>query len=279
MTLKIRNRILKFFMYVSIASIAFSVLALIFTLINGYLIPPPDLRIPKFLASKFFRNFYFLNQNLVPTLISFFLLEIYVPVVLFFIFRYFENTQSSEIIFFSAFLLGILCEAARFYTICFGVWQTFTNLLIFLGNIVLFGRLLTPLSFACASIFSETEQRQDIERNYLIMIVSAFLFALIIPLNTGRISSAGLVTESFMKLLNGARFILIILATFSFYVRSVKHANRDFISIGLFIFELYAGYVFLICSDNYFFMILGAGLLYSGTYFYLKGLHKMYMWL
>lgn len=279
MTLKIRNRILKFFMYVSLASIAFSVLALIYTLAKGYLIPPPTLRIPDYLNSEFFRNFSFTKQNLIPTLISFFLLAVYVPVVLFFIFRYFENTQSSEIIFFSAFLLGILCEAARFYTICFGVWQTFTNLLIFLGNIVLFGRILAPLSFACASIFSETEQRQDIERNYLIMVVSAFLFALIIPLNTGRISSAGLVTEGFMTLLNAARFILIILAVFSFYVRSVKHANKDFIPIGLWIFALYAGYVLLICADNYVFIAFGAGLLYAGTYFYLKDLHKMYMWL
>lgn len=274
MTLKVRNRFFQIFMCISIASLIISLAVFIFTIAGDHLVSPPALRIPLFL-----NKIPFAKQDIVPTLISFAFLGIYVPAVFFFIFRYFENTQASEIIFFSAFLLSVLCEVARFYTICFGVWQTFTNLLIFLGNIVLFGRILAPLSFVCASILSEPEQQQDIEKNYIFMIVVAFVFAMIIPLNTAKISSTGRVFESFSLTLTGVKFLLIILATFSFFIRSLKHENNDFISLGLWIFVLYIGYLLLISADNYFFLIFGAGFLFTGTYFYLKDMHKMYMWI
>lgn len=274
MTLKARNWIFQIFLYISFASLIISLTVFFLTLARGTLAPLPSFRLPAFMS-----KLPFAKQNIVPTFISLFFLGLYVPVVLFYIFRYFENTQSSEIIFFSAFLFGILCEAARFYTICFNVWETFTNLLIFLGNIVLFGRIIAPLSFVCASILSESEQRQDIERNYMLVTVSSFIFAIVIPLNTAKISSTGLVIESSMALLNCARFILIILSAISFYIKSIRHANKDYIFAGNWMLALYLGYALLVSADNYLFMILGTGFLYTGTYFYLKTLHKMYMWL
>ncbi len=274
MTLKVRNQIFKIFLYFSIASIILSIAAVIYLALSRNIISLPAFRIPQILNKI---PFAVENQN--ATFISFFILGLYVPLAIFFIFRYFENTQSSEIIFFSAFLLSVLCEVARFYTLCFGIWETFTNLLIFLGNIVLFGRILAPLSFVCASLLSEPEQQQDIERNYTLMIVTAFVFALIIPLNTAKISSNGRVFESFSFPLAGIKFLLIILAAISFYIRSFKHENRDYIPLGLWILLLYVGYSILISADNYLFMILGTLLLFSGTFFYLKDLHKMYMWL
>lgn len=274
MTLKVRNKFMKIFMYVSIISLILSLTVFLSALLLGKSVSTPDLRFPLFISEiPFFR------QDLVPTVISFALLFLYVPAVIFYMFRYFENTQASEIIFFSAFLLGILCETARFYTIFFNVWQTFTNLLIFLGNIVLFGRILVPLSFVSSSLFSDIEMRQDIERNYMLMAVAAVVFALIIPLNTARITSTGYVTEGSMYLLNGARFLLMILASLSFYIKSALHANKDFAVLGNWILVLYSGYVLLISADNYVFMLSGTALLYTGTYFYLNCLHKMYMWL
>lgn len=274
MTLKVRNQIFRIFFYFSIASVIISTASFIFLTLNKNIIALPAFRIPQIL-----NIIPFATENQNATFISFFILGLYVPLVLFFIFRYFENTQSSEIIFFSAFLLSILCEVARFYTLCFGIWETFTNLLIFLGNIVLFGRILAPLSFVCASILSEREQQQDIERNYTLMIVTAFVFALIIPLNTAKISSAGQVFESFSFPLSEIKFLLIILAAVSFYIRSFKHKNRDYIPLALWTFLLYIGYLILISADNYLFMILGTLILFPGTFFYLKDLHKMYMWL
>lgn len=274
MILKVRNRILRILLYLSLFALASSIAVFVYTVLSGNLVSPPDLRIPKFLS-----KIPFARQNLAATLLSFAFLSIYVPVVFFYIYKFFENTQSSEIIFFTAFLIGILCETARFFTICFVVWRTFTNLLIFLGNIVLFGRIIAPFSFVAASIFSGLDQRQDIERNYLLMTVLAFIFAIIVPLNTAKISSTGLATESAMFLLNGTRFILIVLAALSLAIKSYVNENKDYISQGIWMLVLYIGYTFLISADCFFLMIPGAALLSFGTYFYLKTLHKMYMWI
>lgn len=274
MTLKTRNQIFRFFSYFSIFFLIISAAAFIYVVAKGIFIAPPNFRLPEFL-----NKIPFAKQSIAATILSFLFLGAYVPVMLFFIFRYFENTQSLEIIYFSAFLLGIICETARFFTICFGVWQTFTNLLIFLGNIVLFGRIIAPFSFVCAAILSDIEQQQDIERNYMLMTVLAFIFALVIPLNTAQISSTGLVVESSMRILNCTRFILVILAAFSFLVKSIRQLNKDYISLGGWVLLLYSGYALLISSDCYLFCILGTGMLYTGSFFYLKTLHKMYMWL
>lgn len=274
MTLKIRNRILQLFLYISLAVLAVSLAVFIIAAARKTLVVPPSLRIPAFLS-----NIPFLKQDFFPTMLSFAFIGIYIPAVFFYLIKYFENTQSSEIIFFSAFLIALLCESARFFIICFNVWQTFTNLLIFLGNIILFGRILAPLSFVCSSLLSENEQRQDIERNCLLMVMAAFVFSLIIPLNTAKISSSGLVEESSMFLLNGTRVIFVVLSALSFYIKSAKHANKDYISAGNWMMVLFLGYVLLISADNYVFMVLGTAFLYAGTFFYLKTLHKIYMWI
>lgn len=274
MTLKIRNRILQLFLYISLAALAVSLTVFIIAAARKTLVAPPSLRIPAFLS-----KIPFLKQDFFPTMLSFAFIGIYVPAVFFYLIKYFENTQSLEIIFFSAFLIGLLCESARFFIICFNVWQTFTNLLIFLGNIILFGRILAPLSFVCSSLLSENEQRQDIERNCLLMVMAAFVFSLVVPLDTAKISSSGLVEESSMFLLNGTRLIFVVLSALSFYIKSAKHANKDYIRAGNWMLVLFLGYVLLISADNYVFMVLGTAFLYSGTFFYLKTLHKIYMWI
>ncbi|MBQ0051401.1 MAG: hypothetical protein KBT11_04985 [Treponema sp.] len=273
MTLKIRNQLLKTFFYISVVTIGISILTLVVCGLTHRIITPPELRIPAFLNS-----IPLAKNSLIATFLGIGILLFYIPITLFFINRFFENTQSTEIVFFGAFLIGCLCEVSRFFTISFGVWQTFTNLLIFLGNIVLFGRILTPLSLVCASILSEKEQRQDEERNFLLMVTSAIVFAFLIPMNTARISSTGLVTEGFMGLLNAVRVLLVILSMISFYIRSVRHSNKEYIHLGHSQMALYFGYTLLISTDNFLYLIFGAGLLGSGTYFYLKNLHKMYMW-
>lgn len=203
---------------------------------------------------------------------------IYIPIIIFTVLRSFESSQSSEIIFFSAFILSCLCETARFYILILGIWQTFTNLLIFLGNILLFGRILSPLSFACASVLSETNQRQDVERNYILLIIVSFIYALLIPLNTARITSTGFVTEGFMTLINISKIILILTALISFFVRSYKHGTKDYMILGISQLVLFLGYTLLTSADNWIFVIAGSGLLFTGSYQYLKSLHKMYMW-
>jgi len=216
--------------------------------------------------------------SLLSVFLSFLLLILYVPVCFYLLIRFFENTQTSEIIFFTGFLIAITAEIARFITICLGLWLSFSNLLIFMGNVTLFGRTLAPLSFLCAALFSETDQRQDIERNYLIMVTVSVVFAVIIPMNTAKITSTGLVTEGFMHLINIARFLLMLTTVVSFFINGVKKNNGEYKHLAIFSTILLLSYSLLVSCDNFVFLILGAIGLVLGTLKYLQTLHKMYMW-
>ena len=273
MTLKTRNNFIKLFFALSVVFVAGCSAVFFVSLSKNMILNPPDLRIPAFL-----QNMPFVKKSFVATMLSFPVLILYVPVCFYLLVRFFENTQTSEIIFFTGFLIACLAEAARFVTICLGLWQTFSNSLVFAGNIVLFGRTLAPLSFLCAALLSETSQRQDIERNYVIMITVSVVFAAIIPMNTARIASTGLVTEGFMKLINILRFLLLLTATASFLIHGIKKSNIEYKRLAASSCLLIFGYSLLVSCDSFLFLILGTLALYAGTFKYLKFLHKMYMW-
>lgn len=273
MTLKTRNLFFKVFLLFSVVSVALSAFLFVLSTARGTILAPPDVRIPSFL-----NMIPFMPRNMPAVLISLALIILYVPVCLFLILKYFENTQTTEILFFAGFLLGCLCEIFRLFTICFGLWQTFSNMLIFSGNCVLFGRILAPLSFVCAAILSETEQRQDSERNFVIMTTAALVFAVSIPMNTAHISSTGLVTEGFMRLINIIRTTLTILASLSFYIKGTKQGNLKLKKLAGAFLILISGYALLISADNIIFLAMGASSLIFGTYKYLRIIHQMYMW-
>ena len=273
MTLHTRNKFIKFFLISSIALSALMLLTFIISSLTHSILVPPDLRIPSFL-----KHIPFMKNSFIALLLSFLVLNLYAIASFHLLIRFFENTQTSEIIFFTGFLISCMAESARFLTICLGLWQTFSNTLIFAGNIVLFGRTLAPLSFLCAALLSETAQRQDIERNYIIMVTVSVVFAAIIPMNTARISSTGLVTEGFIILINIFRFMLLLTAVISFFIQGIKKNNSEYKHLASSASILLFGYSLLINCDNFVFLALGSTALIYGTYRYLLYIHKLYMW-
>ena len=273
MTLKTRNLFIKLFLCTNLALTGILLIIFLVSLSKHSFIAPPDLRIPSFLNS-----IPFMKNSLMALMLSFAVLFFYVPLCFFMLIHYFENTQTSEIIFFTGFLVACMAEMARFITICLGLWLSFSNMLIFAGKIVLFGRTLAPLSFLCAAILSEISQRQDVERNYLIMVTASIVFAAIIPMNTARIASTGLVTEGFMTLIDILRLLLFVTATASFLIQGIKKNSNEYKQLALATFMLILGYSMLISCDNFLFLAAGTFGLAFGTYRYILFIHKMYMW-
>lgn len=273
MTLKTRNIFIKVFLILSLVLLAVSAAIFFMSLAKNSIIVPPDLRIPALLA-----HIPFAPNSLHAVFISIFVIILYVPVCFFLLLNFFENTQTSEIIFFTGFLFACLTEIARLITICIGLWQSFSSLLIFMGNIVLYGRTLAPLSFLCAALLSDVSERQDVERNYVIMIMVSLVFAAVVPMNTARITSTGLVTEGFMHLINIMRFIILVTTFLSFFIRGIKKNSGEYKFLALYSFVTLLGYSMLVTCDNFLFLILGTACLFFGTLHYLKEIHGMYMW-
>ena len=273
MTIKTRNLFIKAFLISSLILTALMLVAFIFALFSGRSLATTDLRVPAILDRlPFFQN------SFIALMISFAVLFLYIPFCFYMVLRFFENTQTSEIIFFTGFLIACMAESARFLSICMGLWLSFSNMLIFAGKVVLFGRTLTSLSFLGAALLSDSSQRQDIERNFIILVTVSVVFAAIIPMNTAKIASTGLVTEGFMGLINMSRLIIFITTILSFLVQGIQKNSFEYKQLAFSSFILIAGYCLLVSCDSFIFLILGTAGLISGTWLYLKYVHKMYMW-
>ena len=110
------------------------------------------------------------------------------------------------------------------------------------------------------------------------MLMVSVVFAVVIPMNTARIASTGLVTEGFMILINILRFLLLATAVVSFFVTGIKKNSTEHKHLSSSACLLLLSYSLLVSTDSFFFLVPGTVGLIAGTYRYLKTVHKLYMW-
>ncbi|WP_191017840.1 hypothetical protein [Treponema zioleckii] len=271
MTLKLRNRWIKSFFFFSIFCIASVSICFVYSIIKNTILPPPDFKYP-----DFFKDFPALKTNFYATITSLLLFMLYVPAMTHFLFKYFENTHATEVIYYTMFLLGSLAEIMRLVTISFGLWQTFSDGLILFGRIVVFGRIIVTLSFLFASLLSDSDQRQNFGRNLMIMTALATFLATTLPLNTARISSTGFVTIGFGSLFNSTRFLMIVITFMSFWIKASTIESDKYKKVAISYLILIFGYLTITAADNFIYLVLGFSMLGIGSYFYLSNIHQHY---
>lgn len=273
MNLKIRNRILSIFSIFSIFFIVAIGAFFIYTAISKAIIPPPtEIRNPSFL------NFFSITSySFSATIIAITSLLIYVPLASFGLVRFFGKTQSSELIFFIGFLVGILCEIFRLFIITDGTWLTYSPVLITIGRIILFGRTLTILSFLFAALMSQSNQRQYVIKNLMIMFSISILIAIFTPFNTSRITSTGMISASFSVMYNIFRILMAVLTICSFVYNGIKQDKKVFNNLTISFIVIFLSYSILLNADCFLMLIFIPALLF-GTVKYLISIHNLYLW-
>lgn len=274
MTLKTRNRLYLFFFLLSLANFIGITAVFVFAAVN-HRISVPDSYVRTF---TLFSGKGIFAYSFPAVITSIFFFSIYSCVTSFIILKGFEKTQSMEVIYFLGFIVGSLTETARILMPLFELWQSLSTLLVVVGSTVLAGRMLCMLSLLFASLFSETDQRQNVERNLIILLVVSILFGVLFPLDTTQTTSTCTVLWGFRSSFAFLR-ILISLSTISVLVVSaVSKGNRDIAISAAGCVLLYAGHDMLCVSDCFIEMGLALLLLASGSTLYLTGTHRLYMW-
>ncbi len=272
MTLKTRNTLTRYIFIFSLIAIAASAASFITAIVTKSLLPPVSLR------TFDLADFLLTRYDFIAVIISIAMLSLYVPLSLFLLLRVFENTQSVEVIFFCGALIGCLCETTRAIIPLFGIWQSYSTLLFFLSRIVFTGRMMVPLFFFAAATLSDAEQRQNVERNFSIVLALAAVIASAIPMNTAQTTTACMVIEGFAPMPTIIRILLFIIAGAVFYINAKKHDSPELKKLSFYYIFVVAGYLCLTIADNYLFMGLGTIFLYAGTAQFLRNLHRLYMW-
>ena len=207
MTIKTRNRLNISLFVFSIVYLAVTVLFLLLLLYNKTLLSSLNTVVEQSDKGKFLTKY-----NPLIVLISLYFQIIYVCATSFTLFRVFEKTQAYDIPYLFLFLIALIANSFRIWVPLFNMSGTYSGLMLFCGNSILFSKLLVPTSLLFSVVMSGVEQRQDLEKNIFILILGCLFFAQLLPLNTANICRNFEIDYSYRNVIK-ITSILIVFAT------------------------------------------------------------------
>lgn len=229
---------------------------------------------PEFVPYTFLQNFFLTKYNFTAVIISIFLFLLYTTIVFLFINVEFEKTQSTEIIYFAVFLIGCVLESVRICIPLLNLWDSSIYFLMFCTRLIIFARTIAPLALLISVVCSATEYRQYVEQNLLLMTIVSIILALMVPVNSTQLLPTGCYPYNYGLLL---RIILISLTFISQIFKNVINKTKG-IAMPLGMALLSIGYLMLLESYSYLFTGIGFTAIMTGTFIYLKDLHRQYLW-
>ena len=133
-----------------------------------------------------------------------------------------------------------------------------------------------PVSLLFTVIMNSVEQRQDLEKNIFLLLICCIVFAQIIPLNTSNICMNFEVDYSYRNVIKVAGILIEIATLIALFFQNQQHFYKQLTTIGLAL--IIAGTFFLFNATNILKLGLSFILLLFGNIFYLKELHRQYLW-
>lgn len=188
----------------------------------------------------------------------------------------FEKTQSNELLYWTLFIFGCLWEGIRLLFPLLDLWNENTLLTTFISKAVIFGRSVSIGAILFSSLFSENEYRQYREQNLIVIILVSISFAKVMPVNSMIATPLCHLEWSFGNLLRIVQLVIFFVGVTALIFK--EYIEEGKIKIPFMTIIFYIGYL-LIC-DAYCWLSYGIGtvMCFLGTFFYLKNLHKSYMW-
>lgn len=269
MTIKARNRLTFVFMTISLVVLILALVAVGYKYIRNTFIFPE-------VYIKNTSDSLLLAYNPNCVIISILILLAYVPVTASVLYRSFEKSQATDMLFFLVFLGSCLLDTVRIVISSIQYVNSYSNLLLKIGNIILFARILAPISLLGTTVLSHEDFKQNADQNCLITIIAAMFFAEIVPLNTAIILPNFSISYGYLKIIRYLSLIICIVSTFALFINNKKNEYSQFMTLGFLI--LCIGYSILFESYNILTTITGPLLLGAGTAIYLSEVHKHYLW-
>lgn len=268
MTIRIRNRLIFALFISSIIFLLINISLLIVSLANGtfYINSISNLN----------KSFSLIRYNQICVILSLFFEQLFVIVVSIVVYRTFEKTQSSSIIYFCLFLFSFITDALRLWIPLLNISDTFSKLYMFLGNASLFSKLMYPIALLYTVLGASEDQRQNIEKKLVIIIFACVFFADFIPLNTTNTLPNFAVDYSFRKAIQFYSLITLTSAVVILFISNKKRLYNQITTAGFIL--LWFGKFFIYNSTNILRFVLAIIFLSTGAVLYLKELHNQYLW-
>ncbi len=192
------------------------------------------------------------------------------------LYRVFEKTQATDISFFFVFLIALIANSIRIWIPLFNMNSTFSGLLVFCGNCILFSKLLVPTSLLFSVVMSGADQRQNLEKNIFILLLGSTFFAQLLPLNTANVCLNFEVDYSYRNVIKITSILIVLATLIALFFNNRQKFYTQLTTVGLAF--ICAGTFTLFNSTNLLRFSLSVIFLFTGNLLYLKELHKQYLW-
>ncbi len=274
MTLKARNRILIVFFIITLLYASLNTAAFIRSILEGSLSFPQDAQ----RQIKLLGKLSFLNYEPLAVCASSLTFNAYVLIITLILFLSFEKTQALETIYFLGFLLSCMAEGIKLFVPVAALTQTSGSSVTIITRIVIGARMLAPLSFLFAELFSDTESRLFVERNFTIMMLASIFMGMLIPLDTRSYTSIFTYQWGIQEIFQTTRFLLVAATVLAIACKILTTYSTDSLHEGIGFLLSISGYFILSNSDNFILTIAGGITLFTGTLYYLRSMHQIYRW-
>ncbi|MBQ9537838.1 MAG: hypothetical protein IJU95_01090 [Treponema sp.] len=274
MTLKARNRILIAFFIITLLYAAMNTTAFIMSLMSGTLVFPDNVQ----RQIKILQGLEFLSYDPFAVCASILTLNAYVLIVTLVVYLSFEKTQSLETVYFLGFLLSCMAESTRLFVPMASISLAPPSTIAVITRIVAGARVLAPLSFLFAELFSDTESRLFVERNFLIMLLASACIGMMIPLDTSSYTSIFTYRWGMNEIFHMSRLLLVCSTVAAVVCKLSQNYSAETVHQGIGFLISICGYFILGNSDSFILAAIGAAALFAGTIYYLKSMHQTYRW-
>lgn len=200
----------------------------------------------------------------------------YVCITSFMLYRVFEKTQTSDIVYIFLFLIACIANSFRLWIPLFNLTNTYSRLLLFCGNAVIFSKLLFPFSLFCSVVMTSAEQRQDLEKNIFILLLVSIFFSQLIPLNTVNSCNNFEIEYGYRGMIKTSEVLVILATLFAQFINNQRKLYTQLTTIGLACITI--GITCLFNTTTILRFIVSFAFLLCGNILYLKELHKQYLW-
>lgn len=187
----------------------------------------------------------------------------------------FEKTQSPNLVYFALFALSFIFDSSRILIPLFNIQEVLSKALIGIGRVVIFARILGPISLLCTNLLNSDELRQELDRNCIIIIITSMFFASKIPLNTTTLHLNFTVSYAYATTIKITLLIFILINIFTLFIYNKERDYHQKTTIGFLI--LSTGYYHLFYNETTVSYVVGMICLAFGTHLYMKELHRQYL--
>ena len=199
-------------------------------------------------------------------------------VILISTFVLFEKTHALEISFFSLFVFSLSAEAFQLFFPLQRLYPLLTIFLAPLTRLLLFFRFFACLSLLASSLFAhKTFTRKTWSIIFLLSFMS-FSLARTIPVNTADTPSFLLFSQSYRYLLYSFNGVICALAVVSFLFVGIYRSIPEYRQAALWLLTVLLAHTVLLYAGSWFFIAIGLTALAVGLFFFLRAIHRFYLW-